>query len=227
MKLVFGNFESQLEIKKGKINLICSESPLVFSRMVYSAMEGFSEECQEVVLLVDEGKQASKDSFFFVGDLCMLDLSDKRILSQAIKKVVNLVSQDENIKNELERRNNTIHELLYDTLFQLHGDYAFLLDWDLIKYIKSSGFGIEQPPDETLFDKLIRFVNISIDLFPNTILCFVNIKNYLTYAQYVLFYELIVAGSQQVLLYEYGSPNETVDFENYLFIDSDYIETSN
>lgn len=227
MKLVFGNYNNHLEIKNGVINLIYSESPIVFANMVYTIAQAFPEKVSEPIFLTEKGEKCSSDSVFYVGDICMIDFTDKRIVSRALKKFESLIIQDEERKGLLEKENEDIQEIMQDVFYQFHGNYAFLSDWDLVKYMKASGFGIDQSSDASLFDKLIHFMNISIDLFSDMVLCFVNVKRYLSKKQYAEFYELVLAGSLRVLLLEQDSPGDTVEFENYLYIDSDFIEAVN
>lgn len=226
MKMVFEKFESSLPIQKNAINVIRIEDRSLFARCAQSLASGFSENCLEPAFFFDnENHELKPDKIlFFLGDPISIDLNDKRILSQAIKVLASRAISESNIIQRLETLNYQIEDLFEELFIQMSADYSFVSELDISKELKLFGFSIEENNCLDIPTKLNHLLRIMADLFPNKIVCFVNLRTYLSDKQYNEFCQLAVALQIRILSYEQGSSARFENLDNGLFIDANYLE---
>lgn len=226
MKLVFQKFEQDLDLCRDALNVLRIESPSLFARCALSLRQGFPAHSPEPAFFFnDEGKELKSSAvLFFAGDLLFLDLNDKRIVAQAAKTVVHRIVEEGASANLLEQLNLRIEDVLEEQFFQMSADYRLADEWDLSKYLKALGFGVDDSEDATLYDRLRHFARIAADLFSDKVIALVNLPVYLSREEYNDFCKYVASLELCVLSYELGDrPGET-DLENVLFIDADYLE---
>jgi CRISPR type II-A-associated protein Csn2 len=224
MKMVFKNFEQQLEIQAGKVNVLRFENKELFSRCVHSLCCLFEDGCLEPAYFFEGTKEKKpKDVLFLVGDLAFFDLNDKAFAAAALKKVSAMLIEDEAVREESERLNNLLLQITFDTLNQLSANYDLVDEWDASKYLKSMGFCIEREV-ENLFEKALQILCLSADLLPEKILVFVNLATYLTQEQQVEFSRQVEAMNLLVLSYEIGDTFKSQHIDSGIFVDANFLE---
>ncbi|MDO4443198.1 MAG: type II-A CRISPR-associated protein Csn2 [Slackia sp.] len=226
MKLVFEKFDSTLYLRRDAVNVLRIEDRSLYSRCALSLAQGFPADSLEPAFFFDDSGHEVKASraLYFAGDILAIDLNDKRILSAAVKTILARMTCEGDCIGAMEGMNCRIEEVFEGQFDQMNADYCFSESWDGAKYLKMVGFGIDDAGDRTVFDRLTHFVRICADLFPESVIAFVNVPTYLTDEQYNEFCELVAAQQLCVLSYEQGSGNRFGDFENGLYIDADYLE---
>lgn len=226
MKLVFEKFETALVLRRDALNVLRVEDPSLFSRCALSLAQGFPPEALEPAFFFSDDDREVKASriLYFAGDLLLLDLNDKRIISQAVKTVIERMALEGDVAHALEAINCEIEDIFSDQLVQMSANYCFADDWDSSKYLKMLGFGVDDSEDRTVYEKLQHFVRLAADLFPEKVIAIVNVSNYLTSAQYNEFCELVASLQLCVLSYEQGSRIAAGHLENVLFVDANYLE---
>lgn len=226
MKLVFEKFEAPLSLRRDALNVLRVEDPSLFSRCALSLAQGFPPDALEPVFFFsDDGREIKASKIlYFAGDLLSLDLNDRRIVAQAIKVVAERMALEENAGYALEIINCEMEDIFAEQFVQMSANYYLADDWDLSKYLKMLGFGVDDSEDRTVYEKLQHFLRISADLFPEKVIAIVNASNYLTDAQYNEFCELVASLQLCVLSYEQGLRVAAGHLENVLSIDINYLE---
>ena len=226
MRLVFRKFERSLSLKTDAVNVVRVEDPALFARCALSLAQGFPDDSLEpAYFFTDDNKEVKANKvLYFAGDLLFLNLNDKRIVTQALKFIVTRMVEEGSSLNSLERLNLEMESVLEDQFLQMQADYCVTEEWDATKYLKMLGFGIDDSSDRTLFEKLLHFLRLMTDLFPDQVIAFVNLPNYLTAEQYNVFCEQVASLQLCVLSYEQGLRTAQSDFENVLSIDANYLE---
>lgn len=226
MKLVFEKFDSALHLRRDAVNVLRIENRSLYARCALSLAQGFPADSLEPAFFFDDDGREVKVSkaLYFAGDILAIDLNDRRIASAAMKAILARMAFDGECAGLMEEMNCRIEEVFEAQFEQMNADYYFSEPWDAAKYLKMAGFAIDDTDDRTVFDKLTHFIRICADLFPESVIAFVNAPIYLTDEQYNDFCELVVAQQLCVLSYEQGSGSEFGNLENGLYIDADYLE---
>lgn len=226
MKLVFEKFENSLSLRRDTLNVLRVEDPSLFARCALSLAQGFpSDALEPAYFFSDENKELNTaKTLYFAGDILMVDLNDRRIISQAIKTIVERMSFEGDGVHLLEQTSCQIDAVFEGAFLQMSADYCLADDWDSSKYLKSFGFAIDESQDATVCERLNHFLRVAADLFPEKVIAFVNLPNYLTSSQYNELCETVVALQLCVLSYEQGSRSVSGNLENVLYIDSGYLE---
>ena len=120
--------------------------------------------------------------------------------------------------------NEQMEDMLEGQFLQMTGDYCLADDWEVSKYLKMLGFRIDDTEDVTVYQKLVHFIKLVADLYPDWVIAFVNLPSYLTAQQYNEFCNLVIALQLRVLSYEQSDIRRRSNLENVLYIDSDYLE---
>lgn len=226
MRLVFEKFDSALPLRRDAVNVLRVEDRSLYARCALSLAQGFPADSLEPAFFFDDDGCEVKTSkaLHFAGDVLAIDLNDRRIISAAMKAILAQMVSDGECVGLMEEMNCRIEEVFEGQFEQMNADYYFSEPWDAAKYLKMAGFAIDDADDRTVFDRLTHFIRICADLFPESVIAFVNAPIYLTDEQYNDFCELIVAQQLCVLSYEQGSGNKFGNLENGLYIDADYLE---
>lgn len=107
----------------------------------------------------------------------------------------------------------------------LDSDYAFGVDWELKRYLRTYGFGVDLVEDEPLIDKLIKFLKLAKDASLKRTLLFVNLKLFLTENELELFFEQAFFSRLSILLIENAHDDTCHLHERKYTIDQDFLES--
>lgn len=226
MKIVFDTFETPLELRQDKVNVLRIADKTLFSRCVASLADCENAEMLENFVIVDsEGKdRKTRDALYFAGDPVHLDCGDKKLLALAVKKVTAMLMDSPDIVERAVLLNEAIQQIVCDELVQLSGSYAIPDRWSADKFLKSLGFCVDVSDDATLFDKTCHFVQIAGDLFPDKVLVFVHANTYMSESEYQDFCKLVIAQGIIVLSCEFGDNYNFSYLENGKYVDNYYLE---
>ena len=108
--------------------------------------------------------------------------------------------------------------------FGMNSDYAFGLEWDLKRYLKFRGFGIDQQESQTLLDSLIDFLSLALDAGCKKVITFVNLKTFLTENETKALFEHVFYSKISVLLLENVRDEIVYDYERKITVDLHFLE---
>ncbi len=223
MRIVYEKLEHDLAFEPGKVSLLHIADHPLFSRYAYSLISEYAAGVPEPAAFFDKRNKEIKPAscLFVVGDILSFDLNDKRIVTLATKKILAAMIDQAPI---LEQLNYRIEEQFEEQAFQMEGDYALLNEWDLGKYLKMAGFGIDSGSDTSLFGKSCHFLRIASDLFPKKIIGITNLLSYLSQEQFDEFCNIVAAKNLMVYLVETDDIIDTSHLENSIHVDENYLE---
>lgn len=226
MKIVFEKFENTLMIEPGKISILHINDHSLFSRCAYSLVQEYTADVFEPAACFDDDNRELKiaESLFVVGDLLSFDLNDKRIVALAIKKLTSDIVDEGSFQGTLQEINLQMEEVFDGKFVQMSANYAFLNDWDVTKYLRMAGFGVDTDNDVTPFDKICHLLRIASDLFPGKAIALINLCTLLTQNQFDELCMLVASEQLMVLLYETDDRIDFTHLDNRLFVDGDYVE---
>lgn len=226
MKLVFQGFEHNMILNRGAINVLRIEDRSLYARCCLSISQGFADGVPEPASFYDDnGRELKpKDCLTFAGDLLSLDLNGREISAKATKKIVQMLIDKQEITTRMESQNYAIEDLFAESFLQLSGDYVFNVDWDVGKYLKAFGFGVDASDSVSLYQKACHYLRIAADLFPDNVIVFINLNTFLSEDEYYSFCRCAAAEELIILSCEVGNSSDFLDLENGIFIDADYLD---
>ena len=129
----------------------------------------------------DEDKQIRpSNALMVISDPLNLPWGHRSLSGKLYEKVERLILEDDELREKIETINHEIEQGVSMCALQMNSDYSFGIEWALNKYLKAFNFGVENTPDDSLFDKLIRFLSLAADVSFKESLIFINVRKFLT-----------------------------------------------
>lgn len=225
MKLVFSGFENPLELGAGETSVLEIENGALFARVAGSLKSCCGHYALEPYSFWDEEREVvPKDAFMFISDPLSLPWDDRTFLSAVIKKVEREFLEDEDLRMEVEETEGALRRKLELLDMGFNADIGFALEWDLKRYLKLLGFGIAFQEEKTFLDNLLNFLSYVLDAGCKKVICFVNLKTFLTKNELEQLYEHIFFLKLKVLLLENKHDNSSYEHERKMAIDLQFLE---
>lgn len=222
----FSGFETPCRIVEGRPFTLEVHNPVLFAHICESIASGLGRDAVEPYTIWGEpdGEINPASEFLFIG--CPLELPwTHRLLAGAIPQVFEKRIKDDYEKRaELEGLFREINSIVYGLGLTLQSDYQFGVDWDLRRYLKAFSYSVALEEDDSLLDKLIKFVLMSKDMSFNKTLVFVNLKLFLTIIELETLFEQVSFSKAKVLLLERMPFGELCRYEEKLVIDQEFFE---
>lgn len=226
MILKFSGMESSVEFIAGKPATMDIRNEKLFSRVCLSLASGLGEDALEpYAVWDDEDKQIRPSSALMViSDPLNLPWGHRLLSGKLYEKVEKLILEDDELREKIETINHEIEQEVSMCALQMNSDYSFGIEWALNKYLKAFNFGVENTPDDSLFDKLIRFLSLAADVSFKESLIFINVRKFLTknemddLVKQTIFLNLSCLFVENSLGFDAYSTNENI------CIDQDFLE---
>lgn len=225
MRLCFAGFENAIELRADSVVTFEIHNRVLFRNVCESLMSGEGVDAVEAYTLWDDDAELRPSGqFLFVTDLLNLPWQDKDLSSAAVNRIEGLLLEDEAARVVLEETTMSVELLIQRLALQLSSDYGFALNWDLKRYLKSFGFGIDVVPDDSLLDKLIKFLRLAEDAGLKRTVVFVNLKLFLSEKELMQVFEQAVFSELSVMLLENAVDDGVYELECKYVIDQDFLE---
>lgn len=225
MRLVFSGFEYPLELEAGETSVFEIENGALFARVASSLKSGCGRYALEPYSFWDEEREIMpKDALMLISDPMSLPWDDKGFLSAVMKQVEREFLEDEELRMEVEGIEGALRQRLELLDMGFNADIGFALEWDLKRYLKFLGFGIAFQEEKTFLDNLLNFLSYVLDAGCKKVICFVNLKTFLTKNELEQLYEHIFFLKLKVLLLENKHDNSSYEHEQKMAIDLQFFE---
>lgn len=225
MRLVFSGFENPLELEAGEVSVFEIENGALFARVAASLKLGCGRYALEPYSFWDEEREIMpKDALMLISDPLSLPWDDKGFLSVVVKQIEREFLEDEDLRTEVEETEGVLRRKLELLGMGFNADIGFALEWDLKRYLKFLGFGIAFQEEKTFLDNLLNFLSYALDAGCKKVICFVNLKTFLTKKELEQLYEHIFFLKLKVLLLENKHDNSSYEHERKMAIDLQFLE---
>lgn len=225
MRLVFSGFEYPLELEAGETSVFEIENGALFARVAALLKSGCGRYALEPYSFWDEEREIMpKDALMLISDPMSLPWDDKGFLSAVVKQVEREFLEDEELRMEVEGIEGALRQRLELLDMGFNADIGFALEWDLKRYLKFLGFGIAFQEEKTFLDNLLNFLSYVLDAGCKKVICFVNLKTFLTKNELDQLYEHIFFLKLKVLLLENKHDNSSYEHEQKMAIDLQFLE---
>lgn len=214
MKLINNELGIQIEFQENKAVVLVIESPYIFAESVCDLLQ---ENDEEFVLIEAEEQIKIQKEVEIITDPFRLELNSRKVL-QKLYKEWSLTA------NEMMDQKADINAAIIETLNQLqmqssYGNIRFELELSWEEIFKAYQVRFENE-DVGLLERLIAYIKIMSGLLKIRVVCFVNLKCYLTTEQLRQLYQMAFYCKMYLLLLE---TRETVrlEEEKVYIIDND------
>ncbi len=227
MKVCFAGIEHAVEIDSQYVSVLQIESPAFFARICQSVLSGKGEDSIEpYTVWDDEGEAVNAGAAFLpIVNPFALPWKHKKLFGGLYAKTVGIAHEDDDLRGQIERLGTQLRVVVSQLGYQMQGDYAFEVEWDLATFLKAFNFNVEVPEDASLFDNLMCFVEYAADMGFDGVLLFINLHTFLAENELESFYEHVLFLGIKVLVLEGGSSCSVYCKERKLLIDQRFLET--
>lgn len=226
MKLCFSGLERPIDLKPGLVTTLEVQNRVLFRRICSSLLSNEGRYAVEPYSLWEEDVELRpQDRFFFVNSPLELPWDRRELVNGLSKRMEELVLEDEAVRIDIETLAASMESSISQLALQLHSDYGFALNWDLKRYLKSFGFGVDAVADCTPFDNLINFFHLALDARVNSVFVFTNLKLFFSENEVRQLIEQMVFSGLSVLLLETVPDHSDYEVEQKYTIDQDLLES--
>lgn len=225
MMIRFSGFSDAVEVDARKVSVLEIHNRTLFAR-VYSALNSQRgvEAVEPYSLWEGEEQRDSAGWFISIQNPCDLPWGHRLLEGALGARLTALVHEDDAVRLMLEERFKALQEDIGKVALQLQSDYAFDLEWDMKRYLKTFGFGVDIVDDEPLFEKQIKFLKTAQDVGLKNVLLFVNLKLFFDKKAIEEIYNQAIFSGLRLLLLETVPDDRLFSGERKYIIDQDLLE---
>jgi len=225
MRLCFAGLENTIELRTDSVATLEVHNRVLFRNVCESLASGEGADAVEAYTLWEDSTELRPTGqFLFASDPLNLPWQDKDLSNAAANRIEGLLLEDENVRIALEEMSVSVELLIQQLALQLSSDYGFALNWDLKRYLKSFGFGVDMMPSDSLFDKVIKFLRLAEDTGLKRTLVFVNLKLFLTEKELIQVYDQAFFSGLSMMLLENIADGRVFERERKYVIDQEFLE---
>lgn len=226
MRLVFSGLETPVLLEAGVARTLEVENEALFARMVSSldSLEG-SLAIEPYSLWEGDVKLKPSDALMVVLSPFRLPWDDRALIGEVVRRIERELLEDDEVRMELEGLDVALSSRLLEMGFGLNSDYGFGLEWDLKRYLKFRGFGVDLQSSESLFDNLMSFLSLVVDSGCSKVVAFVNLKTFLTKSELQALLDYVFHLDLRVLLMENKSDDSVYNHERKIAVDLQFLES--
>ncbi|MGI6590771.1 MAG: type II-A CRISPR-associated protein Csn2 [Eggerthellaceae bacterium] len=226
MIIKFSGLDSLIEFRAGEPMTLDVRNERLFSRICMALLSGLGEDALEPYAVWDDSGKAIKpaSALMVISDPLSLPWKHRLLSGKIYDCVEKLIREDDALREKIETINGDIEREISQCALQMNSEYSFGLEWAVDKYLKAFNFGVENMPDDSLFDKLIRFLSLAADVSFKESFVFINIRKFLTEKEANELVKQSIFLNLSVLFLENGSGFDTYSTDTKICIDQDFIE---
>lgn len=225
MKLVFSGLETPIDLAPGYASTLQIANETLFARIVRSLASSAGSLALEPYTLWDDGVELRPStSLMVVQNPLQLPWDDRSLMGEVVKRIEREFLEDEDLRRGIEAMDSALSAKLLDLGFGMNSDYGFELEWELKRYLKFRGFGVDIQDSKPLLDNLLNFLSLALDADCKQAITFVNLKTFLTQNDLKALFEYVFYSKLTVLLIENKADEVVYDYEQKLVVDLHFIE---
>ena len=227
MRVCFTGFDSPMVIDDTAVSVLEVQNRALFARVCESLASGLGVDAIEPYSLWADGDVELRpgSQVLLVASPLALPWDDKLLSGGLATRLEKIAFEDEEVRQSIEEAFSALRSRLSQVALGLDSDYTFGVDWELKRYRRTYGFGVDLVEDEPLIDKLIKFLKLAKDASLSRALLFANLKLFLTDNDLDLFFEQVFFSRLQVLLIENVHDASCRPHERNYTIDQDFLES--
>ena len=217
MRLYFQSSDFALELKEGKVQGVCIESPKIMKTMVQDLWDSLHGK-DAPLFLTDQEKVFKLDKeVAIIWHPYLIDVNERKIISKLYQEMQEIV--DEEMSIEKSALNSAIVNFLDSAVQLVPYPISFTLDIDIQALFKDYSLKIDVD-GEGLLDNIINYIKLSHQIIKSRIYVFFHLCSYLDKEEIGYLSEMAKYEGVTLLLIEGHLPEEKTA-EEWLIIDRD------
>lgn len=226
MRLVFAGLEHPLELVAGECSTLEVENQALFARLAMSLMSGEGRYAQEpYTLWEDDVELKPKEKLLVIDNPLQLPWDERGLMGQVVKRMEREFLEDEDLRQAVEGLHVAMTSRLMSLGLGMNADFGLSHDWELKKYLKFIGFGVDYLETKTFLDNLSNFLSLTLDAGDKRTLVFVNLKTFLSKNDFEAFLEQVFFSKTRVFLLENKHDDNKYEHERKRLVDLHFIES--
>ena len=209
-----------------RINAVHFESKKTFSQYLYKLQrycDNLDTEDKASIVIDDRLEDFGKNCIF-IWDICHLNFNDKKLISAITKYVENeCVSDSEQYRNFLDSYRKCI-SIAENYLIELPFETEVKNEVSISDFLKNISVKVVDNTSQSLYDKLLKIIDIAGMVNPKGVLIFANLKTYFEKEELVEIYKYAVYNEVNVLTLEHGECEQPLSYEHIIYMDNDFEE---
>lgn len=226
MKLVFSGFDSPIDILPGRACTLEIRNQTLFTRICRTfvgAQRG--QQFEAFTIWGDDGEELSySNSILLASDPLRLPWDSSELSGRLLTRMEAMLMKDEESRAIFEEYGSLLNGFATQLTFQVEGEYGFAVEWDIKRYLKSFGFGIERGEDLPYIDSLNMFIDFAHDMSLEKVLVFINLKTFLNEKDFKRFLERVFFHKIKVLMIENKASLAHSSLEKKIVVDQHFLE---
>ena len=224
MRLSFSGLERPIDIVGGRPYVLEVENQALFTRLCQSLRGGEGRFAPEPYTVWNEEVELRPEAaMLFVDSPLDLPWDDKALMGEVTKRFERMLLDDEELRGEIDVAAQSIVSKFLSLGMDFNADYYFGIEWDVRRFAKTFGFGIDRTQN-TLLDSLIDFMSLALDASCQKVLVFVNLKTFLTKNELRELYKHAFFSKIHLLLIENRRDEADYEYEQKRTIDLHFLE---
>ena len=225
MMVRFEGFEHGFEVLPESPLVVEVENRRLYARVCQALLlERGRESSEPYSLWRDDDELKPGGMFMSLTDPFRLPWDDPKLLAAVYERVEKYCWEDEEVRCAVEKADVFLRTRCAEIGLQMHADYSFGVEWDMRRYLKTSGFSPEHDADDSLIDNMLRFVSFVADACPSKPLLLVNFKTFFSKHEVEMLYERSFFLKIPLLLLENRRESVQYKSERKINIDQDFLE---
>lgn len=226
MRVSFSGFEKQLSIERGKVTVLEVMDRTLFARLCQSLHSELGESALEPYAVWDDDGEKVRPGKVFVCAFNLFDLpwDEKALFKAVVERVEDLFVEDDVARQGIEEAARLLSERLKGLGLAFQSDYVFDTEWNIKDHLRAFDFAIDIDSGDTPFDNLMKFLKLAEDALFDGVLCFVNLKTFLSECELEAVYEQVFFSKLRVLLLENVCDQKEHEHEEKMLIDQAFIQ---
>lgn len=204
MKIIFSGLDTAIEVVPGRACTLEIRNHTLFAR-VCRTLVGMQRGSQFEPFTIwdDDGEELSyASSILLASDPLRLPWDSSELSGKLLSKMEALLMEDEDNRLIFEEYGSLLNGFASRLTHQVEGEYGFAVEWDIKRYLKSFGFGIERGDDLPYIDSLNMFIDFVHDMNLKKVLVFINLRTFLSEDDFDSFLERVFFHKISVLMIE-------------------------
>ncbi len=225
MRLVFSGLEEPIELMAGECATLEVQNQALFTRLVRSLMS--AEGCcalEPYSLWEDDTELKPKEAFIVIDNPLRLPWDERGLMGQVVKRIEREFLEDEDLRQMVEKLQSAMASQLMSLGLGMNADFGLANDWELKKYLKFLGFGVDYQETRSFLDNLSNFLSLTLDAGDKRVLVFVNLKTFLSKNDFEAFLEQVFFQKTRVFLLENKQDSNRYAHEHKRCVDLHFVE---
>lgn len=226
MKIVFSGLDTSIDILPGRASTLEIKNHTLFARVCRTFVGAQkSSQFEPFTVWSDDGEELSYASSILVAsDPLRLPWDCSELSGKLLPKMEALLMEDEDNRLMFEEYGLLLNGFAERLAYQVEGEYGFAVEWDIKRYLKTFGFGIERGEDLPYIDSLNMFIDFAHDMNLKKVLVFINLRTFLGEDDFDSFLERVFFHKTSVLMIENELSGEIHALEKKVVVDQHFLE---